>query len=236
MTIVKLKGVQTREQAAALRGAKIFVRDVDVEEDDFADADAAEVAGETAEADYYVHELVGMRVLLPDDGLRVLGEVVGVVTRDELTELTMKGHELLEVMSLSAPGLFYRLWRPLSRIHSPASAPLPSWSGSEPHSPSQTQVRFGDSTVAYIDDEKALRVLIPFVPPIVPMVDVVGRILHITPPDVSSGFPPLRIIFLLYVVFDHALAMSCSIVGGNVTFLCRVCWILRRRLPLARWF
>lgn len=44
------------------------------------------------------------------------------------------------------------------------------------------QIRFGDSREGYIDDEKALRVLVPFVPPIVPMIDIEEGILHLTPP------------------------------------------------------
>ena len=94
MTIVKLKGVVTREMASSLRGARIFVRDVDV--DDTAEERSVEKSG-GADREYYVHELVGLRVVLPEAGGRVLGEVVGVVTRDELTELTMKGQELIEV-------------------------------------------------------------------------------------------------------------------------------------------
>jgi hypothetical protein len=44
-----------------------------------------------------VHELVGLKVLLPEEDMRVLGEVIGVVTRDELTTLPMLGQELIEV-------------------------------------------------------------------------------------------------------------------------------------------
>jgi hypothetical protein len=45
-----------------------------------------------------VHELVGLKVLLPDEDMRVLGEVIGVVTRDELTSMPMLGQELIEVL------------------------------------------------------------------------------------------------------------------------------------------
>jgi hypothetical protein len=34
---------------------------------------------------------VGLRAVLPDEGLRCVGEVVGVVTRDQLTALTALG-------------------------------------------------------------------------------------------------------------------------------------------------
>lgn len=84
MTIVQLRGVRTREQAMGLRGARLFVRDVDVESKNEAagvmnvglDPGAAAGGLGGAEGEYFVHQLVGMKVHLPLEGMRVLGQVM----------------------------------------------------------------------------------------------------------------------------------------------------------------
>jgi ribosomal 30S subunit maturation factor RimM len=71
--IVKLRGVDSREAAAALRGARVFVRDSDIRKHDAAlRAAAAAEAEEPAagEEEFFVEDLVGLRVLLPNEGLR----------------------------------------------------------------------------------------------------------------------------------------------------------------------
>lgn len=90
MTIVQLKGVRTREMAMGLRGARLFVRDVDVESKNGAagavnrgaSREAGEVGGERggegARGEYFIHELVGLKVVLPLEDMRVLGHVVAL--------------------------------------------------------------------------------------------------------------------------------------------------------------
>ena len=67
--IVKLKGTSSREEAAALRGARVFVRDSDIRRADALEAAALEKE-EGSLTEYFVEDLVGLRVLLPGEDMR----------------------------------------------------------------------------------------------------------------------------------------------------------------------
>lgn len=78
-----LKGIGTRDAAAALRGHKVYVledEEVDLEENE-----------------YMVRDLVGARAYRMDDESVYLGEVVGVVLGDDLSSTVGLASDMLEL-------------------------------------------------------------------------------------------------------------------------------------------
>jgi len=149
--LVRLRGVATREKAKALQGHRIFVRNSD--------------RSQHLESDeYMVADLVGLLVVRAAkraegeekrEEWEVLGEVCGVVTRDELSLI---GHDLLEVL----------LPRPQKAPEAtPEAAPEASLGGG---------LKLG-----LAPPRKSC--LVPLVPAIVKEVDLTSRLLLVDPPD-----------------------------------------------------
>ncbi|KAJ1627202.1 hypothetical protein T492DRAFT_909465 [Pavlovales sp. CCMP2436] len=91
--IVRMDGVDGREDAHALKGCVLYVR-----EDDTPTRLARE------EQEYLVREIVGCEVRLMPDGAEYVGVVVGMVCSNEISGVAGLGNDLLDVEKAAPPG------------------------------------------------------------------------------------------------------------------------------------